>query len=633
MTVESAQNKSGPFIASGTSGTFPRNFLVLDGAHVRVVRSRGETETDLTSGISHTGIGTAAGSVTISQGIQSGDRITLLRNVPNVQRSDYSAQSSVPADQVELDLDLMAMQVQDMAERQRRALTLPVDSTISNTEATRIALKVPEYAARAEAAAIRAVAAAQIVESVLTFGAKGDGVADDTAAFQAAADAVKDGRLLVPPGTYRVGNVRLRYGTMIECLSGAAQVTTAAAGNTQTAVSFRYIGAGGAGSRIFTLKASAADTWIKGGGIIGRPHLSGENACEILVDASSVHGGRFDLEMSRATFAGMSLNGGNGVISQFCDVDFKYIWGAQAATENSHGLILNGNHPDGVSFTGCTQHRIWSNGAVKNGDMVRMVGHCDNNHLWVHATQGLGAARGTGRSLAILQGNSGLAGRINHVHYCCGSIFLQVNSFGTQFDFLTSEGMEISGGGQYSISRLFDYITGKVYTSKAAPLTEYRFISAAQLMPTGAAVKELAAGTPILRLPKSGDAGAAISLHDQNWGAGVISGVEWLYRGSGSGNALLSIDLTASREGEGIAPDLTTTEVLAVSGSNVQRQSKVLAIPLTAYGFAAIHTWRLPANPNDTLAGNLELLGVNVRIDFNGPASLLASIPVWKETK
>ena len=175
MTVESAQNKSGPFIASGTSGTFPRNFLVLDGAHVRVVRSRGETETDLTSGISHTGIGTAAGSVTISQGIQSGDRITLLRNVPNVQRSDYSAQSSVPADQVELDLDLMAMQVQDMAERQRRALTLPVDSTISNTEATRIALKVPEYAARAEAAAIRAVAAAQIVESVLTFGAKGDG--------------------------------------------------------------------------------------------------------------------------------------------------------------------------------------------------------------------------------------------------------------------------------------------------------------------------------------------------------------------------------------------------------------------------------------------------------------------------
>ena len=150
MTVESPINKSGPFIASGAIGVFPRNFLVFDPAHVRVVRSRDGVETDITTGISHSGMGSASGTVTLTQGIQAGDRITLLRNMPNVQRSDYSAQSSVPTDQVELDLDLLAMQVQDLAERQARALTLPVDSTQSGEEAMRAALAAPRYALEAK---------------------------------------------------------------------------------------------------------------------------------------------------------------------------------------------------------------------------------------------------------------------------------------------------------------------------------------------------------------------------------------------------------------------------------------------------------------------------------------------------
>lgn len=153
MTVESSSNKSGPFIASGETGVFPRSFLVFDPAHVRVVRTRDGVETDITTGISHSGMGSASGTVTLSQGIQSGDRITLLRKVPNVQRSDYSAQSSVPTDQVELDLDLLAMQMQDLAEQQGRALTLPVDTTVDGEEAMRAALAAPQYALEAKQAA------------------------------------------------------------------------------------------------------------------------------------------------------------------------------------------------------------------------------------------------------------------------------------------------------------------------------------------------------------------------------------------------------------------------------------------------------------------------------------------------
>jgi len=163
MTVESAKNKAGPFNVTGTSGTFPRDFLLLDEDHLRVIRVRDGAETDLTSGIGHTGIGTADGTVVISTGIQAGDQIYLLRAVPNLQRSDYNAQGRVRTEQVESDFDLAIMQVQDLREAQDRALTLPVSSEIGGEEAMAAALAAPEYAAQAREAAEDAQAAAASV--------------------------------------------------------------------------------------------------------------------------------------------------------------------------------------------------------------------------------------------------------------------------------------------------------------------------------------------------------------------------------------------------------------------------------------------------------------------------------------
>lgn len=261
MTVESSNNKSGPFIASGATGVFPRNFLVFDPAHVRVVRSREGVEADITAGISHSGMGAASGTVTLTQGIQSGDRITLLRNMPNVQRSDYSAQSSVPTDQVELDFDLLAMQVQDLAERQRRALTLPVDSTQSGEEAMRAALAAPRYALEAKAAALEVSTAADILRNVRQYGSAGDGIANDAPAFQAAIDmqfSKGGGTVLVPSEVYLIsspitlrsnvsviglGWPELRFGSGIRMFQGVgikeAEVTGFRVdGNGQTTGSF-----------------------------------------------------------------------------------------------------------------------------------------------------------------------------------------------------------------------------------------------------------------------------------------------------------------------------------------------------------------------------------------------------------
>lgn len=474
-----------------------------------------------------------------------------------------------------------------------------------------------------------------VPRSVKEFGAKGDGVTNDSIAFQLAINAVGDGVVIVPPGIYMIRDLQITRGTLFDCQAGPSEVTTFAGGSVGTAVSLRYNGAGGAGSRIMTFRAPAAGQWLKGGGILGRPHISGQNLCELLINAESMHGGRFNIEMSRATFAGMSLNGQNGVLTQFCEVDFKYIWGAQPSTENSHGLIMNGNAPGTVGFVGCTQNYIYSNGAVKNGDMVRMVGHCDNNHLWLHGTQGLGAGKGTGRTLAIMQGNEGVAGRINHVHYACGSIFLQAGSFGTHFDFLTSEGMTISGGGQFSYGVLLDYITGKAYRSKALEATSYEFISAAAMHPTGTAVKEIipTTGTVGIKLPGTGDSGFAFDLYDPNWGPGTFASLELIFRGGGNGNVLLQLEMTEALIGQGLVIDRTITEVVPVAGTTIQKHDKVLAFPHQNKQFTSFHIQRLSANALDTLTSEAHLIGVVPRIDFYGPASLEAALPPWKEDK
>ena len=43
-----------------------------------------------------------------------------------------------------------------------------------------------------------------VEHNVTKFGAVGDGIADDTAAFQAAIDGTSHGAVLIPPGTYRI---------------------------------------------------------------------------------------------------------------------------------------------------------------------------------------------------------------------------------------------------------------------------------------------------------------------------------------------------------------------------------------------------------------------------------------------
>ena len=56
---------------------------------------------------------------------------------------------------------------------------------------------------------------------VRQFGARGDGESDDTAAIQRAIDAAAGGTVLLPPGTWRSGTLRLRSGVRLEIPAGS----------------------------------------------------------------------------------------------------------------------------------------------------------------------------------------------------------------------------------------------------------------------------------------------------------------------------------------------------------------------------------------------------------------------------
>ena len=163
MTVESSNSKAGPFNVTGTSGTFPRDFLILNPAHLKVIRVRAGIEEVLTSGITMTGVGTPTGNVVVTAGLMAGDKVYLQRAVPNLQLSDYSSQGRARADQVESDFDLQQMQIQDLFEAQSRALTLGVSAELSGEEAMQAAINAPQYAVMAQEAALQAQATANSV--------------------------------------------------------------------------------------------------------------------------------------------------------------------------------------------------------------------------------------------------------------------------------------------------------------------------------------------------------------------------------------------------------------------------------------------------------------------------------------
>lgn len=142
MTVQTETSRSGPYAGSGTTGPFTVGFRFLDNTHLQVIRtSVGGIDTTLvvTTDYSVSGAGGSSGTVTLVTALASGERLTIIRDVPFTQLADYVDNDAFPAESHENALDLLTMQTQQNKETLDRALTLPATATSVSTE-----LPIPE---------------------------------------------------------------------------------------------------------------------------------------------------------------------------------------------------------------------------------------------------------------------------------------------------------------------------------------------------------------------------------------------------------------------------------------------------------------------------------------------------------
>jgi len=142
MTV-SSQNAKVSYAGNGSTKTFAVSFYFLADAHLRVSKRTAdgtETTLALTTNYTVSGAGNpSGGSITLTSSTAapaSGETITVSRNVPLTQETDYQANDPFPAESHERALDKLTMEVQQLNEALGRSLKLSVTNTMNSTEFT-----------------------------------------------------------------------------------------------------------------------------------------------------------------------------------------------------------------------------------------------------------------------------------------------------------------------------------------------------------------------------------------------------------------------------------------------------------------------------------------------------------------
>lgn len=246
MTVNT-ENSVTVLTGNGVTTVFPFNFKVLDESHLIVERrpiAAGLVDKVYTTGeYTIQGLGDENGSVTLGTALTAGNQLVIRRIVPYTQELDIVNQGGFYPETVEEQLDLTTMQIQQLAEKLGRTISVPpgesgielppspgrdgyfpvflpgggigLSSGLGGDSGLRADLASTVSGAAIVAflqsgigAVVRTVQAKlRDTVNVKDFGAAGDGVTDDTANIQKALDAVGlagGGTVLFPAGQYKI---------------------------------------------------------------------------------------------------------------------------------------------------------------------------------------------------------------------------------------------------------------------------------------------------------------------------------------------------------------------------------------------------------------------------------------------
>ena len=237
MTVSSSASRN-QYTATAGQTVFAYTFEIVSDDDI-VVLKNGVTLTKTTN-YTVSGVGSdSGGNVTLVVGATAGDIITLYRDMAYERLTDYTNAGDFLAADVNNDFDRLWIATQQVNEEVNRSLKAPVtdpltidmtipakadrlnkilrfNATTGNPEVINLASGATSATnvsfTQAGTGAVERTVETKLNESVSVkdFGAVGDGTTDDTAAIQAAIDAVQTaggGTVYVPKGQYKTTDV------------------------------------------------------------------------------------------------------------------------------------------------------------------------------------------------------------------------------------------------------------------------------------------------------------------------------------------------------------------------------------------------------------------------------------------
>lgn len=227
MTVSTTTSRA-DYTGNGVTVAFSVPFYFLDATHLTVLRTVVATgvSTTLVLGSDYTVTGAgvpAGGTVTCTVAPTAAQKLSILRNVPLTQLTDYVPNDPFPAESHERALDQLTMEVQQVNEALSRAITYP------SSDAAAVTTQLPTAALRAS--------------KVLVFDAAGaPGVSDVASLASVTATAYVNVQEFTGDGTtaaYTLTSVPGSSGMVEVSVGGITQSPTAdysVAGNTLTFV-------------------------------------------------------------------------------------------------------------------------------------------------------------------------------------------------------------------------------------------------------------------------------------------------------------------------------------------------------------------------------------------------------------
>lgn len=480
--------------------------------------------------------------------------------------------------------------------------------------------------------------------NVKDFGAVGDGVADDTAAIQAAINQAAlrgGGEVVFNMGKYLItSGLTARVGVL---LNGIVRTDVSANTNGSGTANARplIIWAGEVDGTMYRIYPEVVGECVWGGGATNL-EWDGGTLAAAAVWLDNTKYATFNGKVRDVRYAGVIVDSTSGSPVNFSMKNhiesYEFIWGIAPACEPAIGLLLSGD--GGTGLVPSTQQYIGDlSGLVYDGALVQIAATDNAQFQSVHGVVQTG---GAGCSMKIL--NAGFQPS-NHtfVAYCVGPIQLDNGVVGTDILDYNSEGGGISqlAGSSTWDGDLVDYVTGERFLSHKWALRDKISLKPGDFVPDSAmATTAFALQWNAPTYSATLDQTASCIIPAPYWlNDGSLEGLELVVgsNGTNTGNYVIKADLsTGTSSSIVVTPEQTQTQTLAAAPQYTPTTYTFnfggTPLYFTKYDHIFIKFTRLGTNVSDTNTDPLMLLGARLMYVGDGPNSPGSGtyyIPAW----